>query len=159
MMLVKTGAPDVVPRSRLVAGVALVDLRVGLVGDSPGNHLEVFHIVTRRSLMALGAIGRARRRMLKCRNRPLGCRVARSAVLPQKSEMFVFCAVARSAVEFGFERCNERMIFRQNLVVRLSWNVRAVGHHVDADLRQCFVIHHTQICVNALMLDVAGGAI
>ena len=91
MHFVKTDAFDVVPRGRLVAEVALPNLRVFLPCNALVNHFKVHHIMARRCLMTLGAILRARAGMLKRRNRPLRRRVARSAVLPEQSEMFVFC--------------------------------------------------------------------
>ena len=54
-MLVKTDAPNVVPRSRLMAEEALADLRVRLARDAHRNHFEVHHVVARRGLMALRA--------------------------------------------------------------------------------------------------------
>ena len=137
-MLVKTNAPNVVPRSRLMADVALGNLHifaarvarsVRLTGDFLVYHFKVHHIMARRGLMALGAILRARRRMLKRGNRPLRRRVARSAVLTEQSEMLVFCRVATRAVEFCFERRNERMIFWQKRIIRLIWNINAVGQY------------------------------
>lgn len=119
MMLVKTHAFNVVPRGRLVADVALIDTRVFLLGNILVNHFKVYHIMARRGLMTLGAIGRARAGMLKRRDRPLRRRVAGSAVLPEKSEVFVFRRVTARAVETGFERRDERVIFRQNLNARL----------------------------------------
>ena len=119
-MLVKTNAPKVVPRSRLMTDVALGNLHIFaarvarsacLTGNFFVHHFKVHHIMARRGLMALGAIVRARRRMLKRGNRPFGCRVARSAVLTEQSEVFVFRAVTYRAVEFRLERRNERMIF------------------------------------------------
>ena len=127
-MLVKTNAPNVVPRSRLMADVALSNFNilaarvariVCLTNDFLVHHFKVHHIMARRGLMALGAILRARRRMLKRGNRPLGCRVARSAVLTEQSEVLVFRRVAARAVEFRFERCHERMIIGQKWIIRL----------------------------------------
>ncbi len=128
MMLVETHAFDIVPRSRLMTNVALLNLNIFatpaalsviLSGNLLVYHFKVHHIVARRGLMTLGATRRARRRMLKRRNRPLGRRVTRSAVLPEQSEVFIFRAVTTRAVETRFERRNEWMTFGQKRVVRL----------------------------------------
>lgn len=159
MMFVKTRAFDVVPRSRLVADVALIDLRVWLIGDSLRNHRKMLHIMARRGLVTLGAILRARAGVLERRNRPLGRRVAGSAVLPEQSEVFILRRVTTRAIESGFERRDERVIFGQKRNARLIRNVRAFGSQIRADSRQCFVVHNSQIGIYALMLDVAGGAV
>lgn len=96
-----------------MADVALIDLRVFLPGDSFRDHRKMLHVVARRCLVTLGAVLRARAGVLKRRNRPLVCGVAGSAVLPEQSEVFVFRRVTARAVESGFERGDERVIFRQ----------------------------------------------
>ena len=58
VMLVPANAADVVPAIRLVAAVALLDAGMLLPGDLLGNHLEVHHVMTRRRLVALGAVRR-----------------------------------------------------------------------------------------------------
>lgn len=142
-----------------MAGVALTNVRVRLIGDSLRDHRKMLHIMARRCLMALGAILRARAGVLKRRNRPLVCGVAGSTVLIEQSEVFVFRRVAGSAVETGFERRDERMTFRQKRVVRLMFNVRPARSQIRADSRQRFVVHPTQIRVRAPVFDVAGGAV
>ena len=65
MMLVIANAADVIPGRGLMAAIALVHLRwpaasgylrIFLSGDLLRNHVEVHHVVTRRSLVALRAV-------------------------------------------------------------------------------------------------------
>ena len=77
MMLVVPHSLDVIPGRGLVASIALVHLsraaalghlRIFLAHNLLRDHVEVHHIVTRRSLVALRAIKRARRGMAKPRS-------------------------------------------------------------------------------------------
>ena len=56
MVLVIAHALDVVPRSRLVALVTLVDFGARLTSHLGRNHLKVHHVMARRRLMALRAV-------------------------------------------------------------------------------------------------------
>ena len=71
MVFVPADAFDVVPRGGLVAEEALVHLRVLLSRHLHRDHLEVHHVMTRRSLMALGTRLRDGRRVAKFGDRPL----------------------------------------------------------------------------------------
>lgn len=54
MMFVESDAFDVIPRGCLMAKEALIHLSLGHSRDRHRNHFEVHHIMTGRSLMALG---------------------------------------------------------------------------------------------------------
>ena len=108
MMLVVANAADVIPGRGLVAAITLVHLswpaasgylRIFLSGNLLRNHVEVHHVVARRSLVALSAVERAWRRMLEFSNSPTGCCVALCAVYAEQSQVPVFSGVASSAVE------------------------------------------------------------
>lgn len=60
MVLIPADTFDVVPRVGLMAHVTLIHLRVRLFRNLLRNHLEVFHVMARRRLVTLSAIGRAR---------------------------------------------------------------------------------------------------
>ena len=60
MVLVKANALDIVPRSRLVALVTLVDFGGRLPGHLGRNHFKMHHVVARRCLMALSTVLRGR---------------------------------------------------------------------------------------------------
>src|SRR4051812_4529807 len=83
VVLVPAHAPDVVPAIGRVAEVALLDLGVLLPGDNLRHHAEVLHVVARRSLVALRAVGRARRGVAVAGDGPRGHAVAGRAVLPE----------------------------------------------------------------------------
>ena len=108
VMLVPTYAFDVVPRVGLMASIALVNLhicaaRVAWSVRLPGNHLvnhfKVHHVVAWRSLMALRATRRARRRVYEAGDCPLRRAVTLRAVLPEQLKMRVFVRVATGAVQ------------------------------------------------------------
>ena len=101
-MLVKTNAPNVVPRSRLMTEETLADLRVRLARDAHGNHFEVHHVVARRGLMALRARLRDGRRMPEFRDCPLRRAVALRAIVSEESHVAVLGLMARCAVEQCF---------------------------------------------------------
>ena len=89
VMLVVANAADVVPGRGLMAAVALVhtshaaalsDLGIFLARNLLRHHLEVHHVVARRSLVALRAVSGAHRRMPELGDGPLGRDVALCAV-------------------------------------------------------------------------------
>ena len=98
-MLVKSDAPNVVPRGRLMAEEALADLRVRLARDAHRNHFEVHHVMARRSLMALRARLRDGRRVAEFRDRPLCRAVTLRAVRAEQPHVAVFGLVANRAIE------------------------------------------------------------
>ncbi len=55
MMFVEADALDVVPYSGLMAEKALVNLGIRLSADRLIDHSEMFHVMTGRGLMTLGA--------------------------------------------------------------------------------------------------------
>jgi hypothetical protein len=108
MMLVVANAADVIPGRGLMAAVTLVDLswsaasgylRIFLSGDLLRNHVEVHHVVTRRSLVALSAVERARGRMLEFSDSPARCCVTLGAVFAEQSQVPVFGQMASSTVK------------------------------------------------------------
>ena len=60
MVFVETHAFDVVPRRRLMAEEALADLGFFHFRHGHRNHLEVHHVMARRSLMTLHTLLRVR---------------------------------------------------------------------------------------------------
>ncbi len=104
MVLVPAGAENVVPGRRLMAVVTLLDPGMRFTGDAGGNHLEVFHVMRGRCLVALGAVGRTWRRMPEFRNRPFIRRVAFRAIPAEELEMAVVIRMARCTIQNGFRR-------------------------------------------------------
>ena len=90
---------DVIPRGRLVTKKALIHFGVRLPRDRDRHHREVHHVVARRRLMTLRALGRVRRRMEKLRHCPLGRRVALNAVGAEQALMAVLGCMAARTVE------------------------------------------------------------
>lgn len=106
-MLIPTDALDIVPRSRLMATITLADSNIfttrisrsiRTLGHRLGNHFKVHHIVARRRLMTLRAVGRPRRGMLETGNCPLRSPVALSAILPEEFQVSVLVRVTARAV-------------------------------------------------------------
>ena len=173
MMLVPSHPLDVVPRSRLMAQVTLIDLGVRLTGDLGRDHLEMHHVVARRGLVALGAVLGGRRGVPELRDRPLRRCVALGTVLAEKLEVPILVGMASGAIQDGLFRGKARMAFRS--VAR--WPVSAdpveevFPHHsvftdgwvvgfqlAEADPGQRQVVHVGRALVNSLMLAVAFAA-
>ena len=70
MMLVPADSFNVVPGRCLVAFVALIDLGMRFACNCGRDHLEVHHVMTRRSLVTLATIVRLGGGMLIFGNRP-----------------------------------------------------------------------------------------
>ena len=66
-----------------MAPEALIDTCVGDTRDRLRHHLEVHHVMTRRRLVTLDAVGRSRRWMLEIRNGPRGRPVARRTIVTE----------------------------------------------------------------------------
>lgn len=115
-----------------MAQVTLADLCVRLLRCPFRNHFEVLHVVAGRGLVALGAIGRARRRVLEGGYRPLGGGVARSAISPEQAKVLVFRQVAARTVETGFKRRDEWVEFRQQNVLPVCCSSLGVRTHADS---------------------------
>ena len=99
MMLVPTNSLDIVPRVNLMALVAFVDSGFRLFRHSLRNHLEMFHVMAGRRLVALGATGRARRWMKKTAYGPLGRSVTLCAILAEQLKVGIFVRVAARAIQ------------------------------------------------------------
>ena len=87
-----------------MAQEALVDLGVILFRDGHRNHLEVHHVVARRSLMALGAVQGSGRGMAELRNGPCDGAVTLRAVLAEQSEVPVLGPVTCGAIQYHLLR-------------------------------------------------------
>ncbi len=107
-MLVVSDSANVVPDGRLVTAVALTDfdfaatprdLRVFLAGNGFGDHVEMHHVVTWGGLMALGAGGRVRRRVLVALDCPFRSRMALGTILAKQPEVPVLGRMASQAIE------------------------------------------------------------
>ena len=98
VVLVPPDALDVVPRRRLMARVTLVDLSMLPPRYLHRHHLKVHHVMTRRCLVALGAVGGTGRRVSELGNRPSRRRVTLSAVRAEKLPVAILVAVAGIAV-------------------------------------------------------------
>lgn len=72
-----------------MAQKALLNAGVLLTGNALGDHVKVLHVMTRRSLVALGTVRRAWRWMAKFRYCPASRRMALSAVLSKQFEMAI----------------------------------------------------------------------
>ena len=108
MHLVVADTADVVLRRGLVAPVALIHLsyatalghlRILLARHLLRHHLEMHHVVTGWSLVALRATGRLRRGVLELGHGPLRRRVALRAVFAQQSHVPVFGGVASHTIQ------------------------------------------------------------
>lgn len=56
MVFIESDSLNVIPGCGLVAKEALADIRMLDAGHSFGDHVEMHHVMARRSLMTLGAI-------------------------------------------------------------------------------------------------------
>ena len=138
-------------------------LRVFLSSDFLRNHVEVHHVVTRRRLVALGAVERAWRRMLEFSNSPTGCCVALGALLAEQAHVLVFGQMTSGAVE-GFAR-------RTLVELAGDSNAQPRFHRLEcgcaggvmsrrarkcprSDLGQFHVVHDNGRDVRTLVLDV-----
>ena len=103
VVLVPSHTLYVVPGRRLMAQIALGYVGMFVTGNPSGDHVEVTHVVTRRSLMALCAVGRIWRWVPKNRNRPVHGHMALSAIAPEEPIVPVLVAVACCTIEDGFK--------------------------------------------------------
>ena len=126
-MLVPADAFDVIPRISLMTPITLVDLNIfatwiprsiPFAGNHLVDHFKVHHVVAGRRLMALSAVRRTRRRVLKSGNGPLRRAVACGAILPEQIEMLVLVRVAVRAIQ-------DHLFWSNVLVVRLPSCARA----------------------------------
>ncbi len=83
----------------LMAKVALLNARRSLAGDPRGSPQEMLAKMAGRRLVALCAIGRARRGMSPTRHGPVGCGVAGLARDAEAASVRIFSGVAGGAVE------------------------------------------------------------
>ena len=83
-----------------MAEEALIHLGLRHAGGRHRNHLEVHHVVARRSLMALGAVQGSGRGMAELRNGPCDGAVTLRAVLAEQSEVPVLGPVACGAIQY-----------------------------------------------------------
>ncbi len=162
MMLVPADAFDIVPRRGLVALFALIDPRVRPTGYARRNHLEVHHVVTRRSLVALAAIIRFWRRMFVFGNRPVVGRVTLCTIAAKNILVAIVVRVAGSAIEDRFlqtdavvwrNRMSQFLLKRRE---RESFFGPTVGaaENLHSDGRQQRVVHLRQTCTAPPMLQV-----
>ena len=107
MMFVISNAADIVPGRGLVTAITLGYVGysaasgyplIFLPGDLLRDHVEVHHVMTSRSLVALSAVKRAWCRMLEFSDSPIGCRMALGAIFAEEPKMPVFGGVASRAV-------------------------------------------------------------
>ena len=172
VMFVVAKTADVVPGRGLVAAITLGYLswpaasgylRIFLSGNLLRNHVEVHHIVARRSLVALSAVERAWRRMLEFSNSPTGCCVALCAFYAEQSQVPVFSGVASSAVESLAGGTLVELTRNSNAQPRLKRLERSGAASVCsrrarkcscADLGELHVVHRDRADVRTLMLDV-----
>ena len=104
MVLVPTGVFDVVPRSCLMTFETLINAGVGFPCNRGGDHFEVHHVMTGRSLMALGAVTGVTGRMSEIGNRPaIGCMAGRT-IGAKQFEMPIVVGMTGSTVEQVFGR-------------------------------------------------------
>ena len=164
MVLVVADARNIRPGGRAVALEALLDFRVWFAGDLRGHHVEVHHVVTGRRLVALRAVSGLRGGMTKRRNRPHLRAMALRAVTSHESEVGVFVAVARGAVEKCFTTGQAGLEPQGSRRARVGFHVRfesaprlcvAFLERSEAQAREDVVVHHGQVRRYALMLDVA----
>ena len=109
MMLVSAHAFDVGPCGRLMALVTLVDLGSWLPSHLGRNHLKMHHVMTRWTLVTLGAVHGTRGRMPELGDRPLRCRVALGAILAEELDVPILIRVAARTVQDRFLRRDARM--------------------------------------------------
>ena len=85
-----------------MAFVAFVDLSVGLFRYPFRDHLEVFHVVAGRRLVALRAVGRARRWMKETSDGPVGRSMTLRAILAEQLQVRIFVRVTARAIQRHF---------------------------------------------------------
>lgn len=90
---------DIIERVCAMALETLVHLSMFPAGNTPVNHLEMHHVVTRRCLMALRTVFRSWRRVQEWRNPPGRSRMTVCAVPSKQLAMRITVAVAACAVE------------------------------------------------------------
>ena len=112
MVFDHTHSLDVIPRGRLMTKKALIHFGVRLSRDRRRHHRKVHHVVARRRLMTLRALGRARRRMDKLGDGPLGGRMALHAVDTEETLVTVLGRMAAGAVEHRLVGAPTRMVDR-----------------------------------------------
>lgn len=95
-----------------MAHEALVDFGIFFASNLLRYHPEVFHVVTRGSLMTLGAVHGIRRRMLELWDRPFRRRVALPTILAQELEVPILVGMAGRAIQDRLLRGEARMAFR-----------------------------------------------
>ena len=99
VMFVPAHPPDVVPSISLMAEIALLDPGMLLARHLLRDHLEVTHVMTGRSLMALRALGRTGRRVFEAGHIPRHRRMAGIALLTEQVAVRTAVAVAGEAIE------------------------------------------------------------
>lgn len=99
MVFDHTHSLDVIPRGRLMTKKALIQFGVRLSRERGGHHGKMHHVVARRGLVALSALGRACGWMNELRDRPLSRGVALRAVGAEETLMSIFACVAADALE------------------------------------------------------------
>src|SRR5262249_51797439 len=109
VVLVPPDSLDVVPGVGLMAEKALRNLRVFDARYGHRDHGKVLHVVARRGLVALGAIGREGGGVAKLGDGPRGGAVARRAVAPEQCAVRVLVRVAGVAIEDGLLRPDVRV--------------------------------------------------
>lgn len=112
MVLVPAKSFNVVPRSRLVAFVTLVDFGARLTSDLGRYHLKMRHVVAWRCLVALGTILGAGRRVPELRDRPFRCRVALSTILAEQLDVPILAGMAARTIQNCLLRSKARMTFQ-----------------------------------------------
>ena len=158
-----------------MAAIALIYGRSGLFGDALRHHVEVHHVMARRCLVALAAIGGIGRGVLEFRNRPLRCGMTTRALRPHQlgvhSLALSLGRVATRAVQKGFLGGDFGVILRRRPDASplaqplhqlrgkwLAWvALTARLQFAQADARQGHMIHLRGPRA-ALMLGMAGRA-
>lgn len=183
-MLIPALPFDVVPRVYLVTAVTLLYARTRLFCRLPRNHVEVFHVVAGRCLMALGAARGAGGRVPELRYRPLPSAMTRGAMPPHEPRV---CGLALAPVRMAtrtvqsglFGRDVGRAV-RRRLTLTSSclpptaepcgelpagfFRLASGGgarrsQFAEADARQCAVVHGRGTPAPSLVLRVARRAL
>src|SRR5579883_946490 len=103
----------------LVAEIALLDPRRSPAGDALGHTREMLAKMAGGGLVALGAVGRARRRMPPTRHGPAGGGVAGLARDAEAASVRIFSGVAGRAVEVLGSLCGQWCAGRPQGAARL----------------------------------------
>ena len=106
-------ALDVIPGCRLVTKKALIHVGVRLARDRGRHHRKVHHVVARRRLMTLRALGRTHRWMAKLGDGPLARRMALHAVAAEETLVAILGRMAACAVEHRLVGRHTGMLDRQ----------------------------------------------